>query len=338
MGDTPELCFTLSSCLLRSLRQAPSMPQQQRISAVADHRHKRDTNARRSPRAVVVAGPLAFLATASAVTLGVLASEPASTQIPAAAAAAAATPLTSSPSTASPSAEPTPAAPQRSRGVSRSASRGELSSLLSKSKVVMSSETTVEAIKKADVQLFTTTTLNVWSDPSALAEQVGEIEAGEKVLVTGRELYGRQEVVLDGQARWVTAGYLSAEKPAAEEPTAVLGGECTNGTSVPSGVSPNIAAVHQAVCAAFPEITTYGTFRSDGEHAQGIAVDIMVSGDRGYEVAEFLRESYADLGISYLIYSQQIWSVDRSGEGWRSMEDRGSVTANHYDHVHVTTY
>ena len=45
-----------------------------------------------------------------------------------------------------------------------------------------------------------------------------------------------------------------------------------------AGVSPNIVKVHEAVCAEFPEITTYGTFRGDGEHAQGIAVDIMVSG------------------------------------------------------------
>ncbi len=107
---------------------------------------------------------------------------------------------------------------------------------------------------------------------------------------------------------------------------------------MPSGVSPNVVKVHQAVCAAFPEITTYGTFRSDGEHSQGIAVDIMVSGDRGWEVAEFVRENYAELGVSYLIYAQQIWSVEQAGAGWRGMSDRGSATANHYDHVHVTTY
>ena len=64
----------------------------------------------------------------------------------------------------------------------------------------------------------------------------------------------------------------------------------------------------------------------------------MVSGDRGWQVAEFVRSNYSQFGVSYLIYSQQIWSVDRSGEGWRGMEDRGSTTANHYDHVHVTVY
>ncbi|MEP7157788.1 MAG: SH3 domain-containing protein, partial [Chloroflexota bacterium] len=37
-------------------------------------------------------------------------------------------------------------------------------------------------------------------------------------------------------------------------------------------------------------------------------------------------------------WSQRIWSVQRSSEGWRPMADRGSTTANHYDHVHVSVY
>jgi hypothetical protein len=284
---------------------------------VADHRHKRDTNARRKPRAAVIAGPLAILATASAVTLGVVTGEPASSDTP----------------TAAPIPVETTAAPEsRRESVSRSGSRGELSSLLSKSEMVTSSESTRQAIKNAETRLWTATTLNLWTEPGKKARQVGEIETGEKVLVTGRKLYSREEIVLDGRSRWVTAGYLSAEEPLA------IGGACTNGTSVPSGVSPNVVAVHAAVCADFPEITVYGTFRGDGEHSQGIAIDIMVSGDRGWQVAEFVRANYAALGVSYVIYSQNIWSVERSGEGWRPMSDRGSTTANHYDHVHVTTY
>lgn len=284
---------------------------------MADHRHKRDTNARRTPRAAVIAGPLALLATASVVTLGVLTGDPATSKAP----------------TAAPTTAPTAAAADgRRESVSRSASRGELSSLLSKTEMILSSESTRQAIKNADQRLWTATTLNLWTEPGKKARQVGEIEPGEKVLVTGRKLYGREEIVLDGKSRWVTAGYLTAEEPL------TLGGACTNGSSVPSGVSPNIVKVHEAVCADFPEITVYGTFRGDGEHAQGIAIDIMVSGDRGWQVAEFVRANYAALGVSYVIYSQHIWSVERSGEGWRPMSDRGSTTANHYDHVHVTTY
>jgi hypothetical protein len=39
-----------------------------------------------------------------------------------------------------------------------------------------------------------------------------------------------------------------------------------------------------------------------------------------------------------VIWSQHIWTVQRSSEGWRAMPDRGSTTANHYDHVHVSVY
>ena len=105
------------------------------------------------------------------------------------------------------------------------------------------------------------------------------------------------------------------------------------------GVSSSIVAVHIAVCAAFPEISVYGTLRGGGgDHPQGRAVDIMVSGSRGQQVADFVRENYAALGVSYVIYAQHIWSVERAGEGWRSMSSRGSATANHYDHVHVSVF
>jgi hypothetical protein len=189
------------------------------------------------------------------------------------------------------------------------------------------------AIKKADTRLWTTDELNIWAEPGSKAEKLGELEAGKKVLVTGREMWGRSEIVIGGKSRWVTSGYFSDEEP----PT--LGGECTNGTSVAGGVSSSIVAIHRAVCANFPEISTYGTLRGGGgDHGSGRAVDIMVSGARGWEIANFIRENYVALGVSYIIYSQSIWSVERGGEGWRGMSSRGSATANHYDHVHVSVF
>jgi hypothetical protein len=196
-------------------------------------------------------------------------------------------------------------------------------------------EAAARAVRQADTRLWTTTELNVWSAPAGDAEQTGLIDAMEKVLVTGRRADGRAEIVVNGKSRWVSDDYLAEEKPA-EEPA--LGGSCTNGSTVPSGVHEGIVKVHEAVCANFPSITTYGTFRGDGEHAEGRAVDVMTSGSTGWDIAEFLRANASALGIEYIIYSQNIWSVERSGEGWRSMSDRGSTTANHYDHVHVTVY
>ena len=199
---------------------------------------------------------------------------------------------------------------------------------------------TRRAIASADTELWTTVELNLWSEAGPQARLLELIPARVKVLVTGRQAEGRLEVVRDGQARWVTAGYLSKQKPA--DPDLVVpeaGGLCDNGTTVPATVSENIIAVHATVCAAFPSISVYGTLRGGGgDHPLGRAVDIMVSGTTGWAVANLVRDNYARLGVSYVIFAQRIWSVQRSAEGWRAMSDRGSVTANHYDHVHVSTY
>ncbi|QDP98588.1 M23 family metallopeptidase [Microlunatus elymi] len=58
----------------------------------------------------------------------------------------------------------------------------------------------------------------------------------------------------------------------------------------------------------------------------------------GNRVAEWVKAHHAELGVQYIIYHQRIWNVQRNNEGWRRMPDRGSPTANHMDHVHVTTY
>jgi hypothetical protein len=38
--------------------------------------------------------------------------------------------------------------------------------------------------------------------------------------------------------------------------------------------------------------------------------------------------------VKYIIWRQRIWYP--SSGTWRGMADRGSATANHYDHVHVS--
>ncbi len=315
---------------------------------MGQHRHKRETNARRLPRASTLAGSLALLATASVVSIGVAQAEPVGAILMAddpADNGAATVRFAAAP--AVPGDTPSPMAADRGLApVSREAVRGAtIEEKPSELELVMAPAAVAKAVDAASEDLYATTDLNLWTGPAEDAENVGELATGDEVLATGRTLMGREEVVVDEAVRWVTAGYLDPEEPTvvteADGTTTSVpaaSGVCTNGTSVSSGVSPNIVAVHDAVCAAFPSISTYGDFRSDGEHAQGIAVDIMVSGSTGYAVADFVRANAAELGVSYIIYSQRIWSVDRGGEGWRGMEDRGSSTANHYDHVHVTTY
>jgi hypothetical protein len=285
---------------------------------------------RRTSRAPHIAGSLAVLATGAAVTAGVLASSSPSNLLavdgtPAASAGDVTRDLVIS-----------RGGGDRTAASERQKPKEAKVEPLSPADKAVHPDAVREAISNADEQMWTTEDLNLWTRPDNEAIQRGVLPAFEKVLVTGRQMLDREEIVVQGQSRWVTSGYLSAEKP---DPGPSLGGACTNGTTADSGVSAGVVAVHEAVCANWPEITSYGYFRSgDTDHATGNAVDIMISGDTGWAIAEFLRANYAEFDISYIIYSQQIWSVERSGEGWRAMEDRGSTTANHYDHVHVSTY
>lgn len=68
------------------------------------------------------------------------------------------------------------------------------------------------------------------------------------------------------------------------------------------------------------------------------AVDIMTSdGDKlAANLAAKLGRHPAMTSGAYVIWKQRIMSADRKSEGWRAMEDRGSVTANHFDHVHLS--
>ena len=299
---------------------------------MAQHRHKRDTPARRPSNAALIAAPIAVIATLSAVTMGVLTTGPstseedllattagsATTSLPNHTALLGRRDVTVSRSQARPAASGETLAKTKERGKARR----------------VEARATLRAVRGADTRLWTTEDLNLWNSPDENADNIGLVEALTKVLVTGRRQSDRTEIVVDGRSRWVTSTYLSATKP---ESGPSLGGACANGTSIDAGRA-SLYDIFNAVCSNWPEITSYGTWRSDGEHGQGRAMDIMVSGATGWEVANFLRANYADLGIEYLIHARNIWSVDRAGEGWRGMADRGSITANHLDHVHVTVY
>lgn len=201
---------------------------------------------------------------------------------------------------------------------------------------------------------FATVAVNVRAEPSEKAKRAGSLEWAEKVAVSGETRGPWVEIVVDKQGLWVHGDYLADKKPKPEPepeqteqteesapvPTGLSAAPCASGSDVESGLTANAIAVHRAVCGAFPSITSYGGVRpgDDGDHGTGRALDIMISGDAGWEVAEYVRSNYDTLGVSEVIYSQKIWSVERSAEGWRWMEDRGSTTANHYDHVHVSVY
>lgn len=98
---------------------------------------------------------------------------------------------------------------------------------------------------------------------------------------------------------------------------------------------------------AFPWVKTmYGVGERAGapsDHENGDAVDFMIPGytsdkgnKRGWQMAKWLQKNATKLDVDYVIFDQKIWSRNRADEGWRSMENRGSDTENHVDHVHVS--
>jgi hypothetical protein len=300
---------------------------------VADHRHKRDTDARRlfgtvSKTKTVSAG-LAALATTSVIALGVL-NAPVTTDLVAADAAGSRPTMSASADArdqfvVSRSASRKPSAKEKKESVREARADGALAA-------------TAAAVRKADTELWTTAPLNLWTKSGEDAVMAGEIPASRQVLVTGRQAGERVEIVVKGKSRWVTDGYLSEDKPV----TLGVGAGLTMAPcpySGESGLTSSAVLVFRSVCHAFPQITSYGGWSNHGEHASGRAIDIMVSDVAlGTAIAEFLRAHASELHLYDILWRQRIWTPVRAGEGWRYMSSRGSATANHYDHVHVSVY
>jgi hypothetical protein len=58
----------------------------------------------------------------------------------------------------------------------------------------------------------------------------------------------------------------------------------------------------------------------------------------GLKLSRWARTNAKKLGINYVIWDQHIWNNQRANQGWRYMASRGSDTANHKNHVHITVY
>ncbi len=189
-------------------------------------------------------------------------------------------------------------------------------------------------VAKPTGKLWTTANLDVRTQPREKTRTVGLLDAGKRVPVTGRRIAGYAEVLVGKVPRWVTADYLSKKKAPAER--GLSGAPCPDGSSIEAGLQPAAVKVYRAACAAFPELTTYGGQDGHGEHVNGQAIDFMVTdGGTGQRLADFLYAKRAELDLFDIIWAQRIWTIQRSSEGFRPMSDRGSATANHYDHVHI---
>ncbi len=225
---------------------------------------------------------------------------------------------------------------------------------------------------QAATLLRATGNVNVRSGAGTKFGSLGVLKKGEQVAAAGAKQGAWQPVTFRGRTGWVSAKYLAAVAVAAARPAAAKtvakpavstvakpavktvakpAGRTVAGTSapiarsvaMPSGVVTNGRRVAEAVHTHFPQVATMlGRRRDyDSDHNSGRAVDIMIPDYKnnaalGQAIAEYMRANASAFGITYVIWDQHIWSVQRGKEGWRRMSNRGSDNANHKNHVHVS--
>ena len=99
----------------------------------------------------------------------------------------------------------------------------------------------------------------------------------------------------------------------------------------------------RAVSAMFPEILNIGGVRADSMkwHPHGLAIDVMIPGYNtpagkllGDRIVAYALANADRFGVNHVIFRQVSYS--HTGRP-KPMANRGSDTANHYDHVHIAT-
>ncbi|MBR7928426.1 LysM peptidoglycan-binding domain-containing protein [Aerococcaceae bacterium zg-ZUI334] len=192
----------------------------------------------------------------------------------------------------------------------------------------VTTETTAVSTVQATPNAVETTTSEV------VAPTVEETTQEESVVA---EPVVTEETTVSTESETVVEEPVVTEAPVEEVPSANTTDLYANPEN--AGLQAHVAAFKEEVAAAFG-ITSFSTFRpgDPGDHGKGLAVDFMVpvSSQLGDAVAQYAISQIGTGKVSYVIWKQQIygdWNL-----AWTMMEDRGSITANHYDHVHVSFY
>jgi hypothetical protein len=121
------------------------------------------------------------------------------------------------------------------------------------------------------------------------------------------------------------------------------GGELPPGVGSEKGLQKDTILAERAVSAAFPEISTIGGYRPDSLkwHPNGQAIDVMIPDPSsphgkalGDAVLRFALQHKDAFNLNHVIWRQTLYNPDGSSQ---LMENRGSPTQNHMDHVHIAT-
>ena len=185
-------------------------------------------------------------------------------------------------------------------------------------------EATTEAVTAAPVVEETTTTVE---ETTTVAEPTTTVEATTEAQ-SAPETYQAEP----------SQGAATYAAPAAPDYASIAASKSEN-----AGLQPQTAAFKEEVANLFG-ITSFSGYRpgDSGDHGKGLAIDFMVpvSSALGDQIADYAIQNMVSRGINYIIWKQRFYAPYDSKYGpaytWNPMPDRGSVTENHYDHVHVS--
>ena len=209
-------------------------------------------------------------------------------------------------------------------------------------------ETVVEATTEAPVTEAATpvaetpvveeTTTTVAEPTTTVEETTTTVEETTTTEATTEEVTEAQSAPATYQAEPSQGASATYTAPAAPDYASIAASKSEN-----AGLQPQTAAFKEEVANLFG-ITSFSGYRpgDPGDHGKGLAIDFMVpvSSALGDQIADYAIQNMASRGISYIIWKQRFYAPFDSKYGpaytWNPMPDRGSVTENHYDHVHVS--
>ena len=209
-------------------------------------------------------------------------------------------------------------------------------------------ETVVEATTEAPVTEAATpvaetpvveeTTTTVAEPTTTVEETTTTVEETTTTEATTEEVTEAQSAPATYQAEPSQGASATYTAPAAPDYASIAASKSEN-----AGLQPQTAAFKEEVANLFG-ITSFSGYRpgDSGDHGKGLAIDFMVpvSSALGDQIADYAIQNMASRGISYIIWKQRFYAPFDSKYGpaytWNPMPDRGSVTENHYDHVHVS--
>ena len=201
-------------------------------------------------------------------------------------------------------------------------------------------ETTMAAEPTTTVEETTTVaeTTTTVEETTTVAEPTTTVEETTTTEATTEAVTEAQSAPATYQAEPSQGASATYTAPAAPDYATIAATKSEN-----AGLQPQTAAFKEEVAKLYG-ITSFSGYRpgDSGDHGKGLAIDFMVpvSSALGDQIADYAIQNMASRGISYIIWKQRFYAPFDSKYGpaytWNPMPDRGSVTENHYDHVHVS--